>query len=429
MHRKNKNIIFVAIFMVSCLAGLSLKSQTRISSPYSRYGIGSLSQSANARILGMGGVSQASASSLYINYNNPATYSAFRKRSFVFNGGIRSRQSELKTSTETAQSNYTSLGYLQFGSPVTEWMGISFGLMPFSNIGYNIKDEQTYDDIGHVLYQYEGSGGINQFYIGSGVSLTPELSLGVNAVYYFGKMDLRRSSMFPDSVNYLDTRIIDRQSPGDIRLNYGLYYEKNLNDDYALALGATFSNRSPINTKRDYLVQSIKASSSDYISVIDTITIDQGSEGNIVLPGSLGGGFSIHKKGSWELSGDFSWENWEKYEAFGEKDSLENAFTAALGYSFSPSSTSVSAYWKKIHYRLGGNYQQSYLHLRQTQLNKIGISFGLGLPIPRSASSFDLGVEVGQMGTTDNNLIKETYVEVSLGLSIFERWFVQPKYD
>ncbi|MFO8086492.1 MAG: hypothetical protein R6T91_01630 [Bacteroidales bacterium] len=425
-----KKPLFVAMIALLLLLGSeSLKAQTRIASPYSRYGIGNLSQTTNARTLGMGGVNQALSSRLYINYDNPATYSKFSQQSFVFNGGLRSQQTKLSTSDQNEQFNYTSLGYLQFGMPVTKWMGLSFGLMPYSNVGYNINDEYTYTDIGRVVYNYEGTGGINQFYLGSGFSITDKLSVGFNAVYYFGSMDFMRSSMFPDSVNILDTRITESQRPSDVAFNFGVHYETKIKEDYHLAFGATFSSRSAVGGRRDYLVESMKTTSQGLFAIYDTIAMDFGQQGDIVMPARLGGGVMFTKDGSWTLATDFTYENWENYESFGVKDSLQNSFSAAVGFEISPKSTSVSPYWKKVQYRLGSSYRQSYLQLRETQLNQFGISFGFGFPVPGSSSTIDLGVEVGQLGTTDHDLIEEKYVKVSLGLSIFERWFIQRKYD
>lgn len=429
MHRQKRIFIVATVFIFTCLTSISLKSQTRISSPYSRYGIGSLNQITNARTLGMGGVDQALASPLYINYNNPASYASFKQQSFVFNGGLRTQQTELITNSLSQTSNYTSLGYLQFGTPITNWMGLSFGLLPYSNVGYNIIDDVTITDIGHVVYNYEGTGGINQVYLGTGFNITPKLSIGINGTYYFGRMDFIRSSTFPDSINIQDIRITDRQSPSDFRATIGIRYQTDLSEDYALSLGATFSHKTRLNVNRDYLVESVKTTPSGITTVFDTIVEDNDLDGNIILPNSFGGGFVLHKKGSWQLAGDFKYDQWQDYEAFGIKDSLQNSFTAALGYEFSPQSTSVSSYFRKMYYRLGIRYHKSYLQLRETQLNQYGISFGFGFPVPKSASTIDLGVELGQMGTTDNNLIKENYVKVSIGLSIFDRWYIKRKYD
>lgn len=428
---KSLTIKIVATIAVALAFSIthSLYGQTRISSPYSRYGVGTLSHSLNARILGMGGASLAIDGSRYINFNNPASYSSFQNRSFVFNGGVHTYQAEQKTSSQTGYSNYTSLGYLQFGFPVSERAGVSLGLLPYSNVGYSIGDEQFPSDIGRVVYQYEGKGGINQAYLGTGVSITSGLSLGINAIYYFGRMDFQRKSLFPDSLNYLDTRITESHRPSGIALQAGLLYQTDLNEQYSLATGLSVNNKTNVNAKRDYLVESVKQTTPQIVNVVDTIHIDQDISGNILLPYVLAGGITLMKEDLWTLSGHFSYALWEDYEAFGVKDSMSNAFTAALGYEWTPPSNTASTYWRRASYRVGANYNNSYLVLKDTPLNKIGISFGLGLPIPRTASSLDIGVEMGRMGTTDNQMIQENYMNITVGLSIFERWFVQRKYD
>jgi hypothetical protein len=48
-------------------------------------------------------------------------------------------------------------------------------------------------------------------------------------------------------------------------------------------------------------------------------------------------------------------------------------------------------------------------------------------------SSFHMGAEYGEYGTTQEGLIQETYVRIMAGFSFTphfrNRWFVQPKYD
>jgi len=53
----------------------------------------------------------------------------------------------------------------------------------------------------------------------------------------------------------------------------------------------------------------------------------------------------------------------------------------------------------------------------------------MSLPVPRSLSKVELGLEVGNCGTKSDNLIKESYVNFTVGVSIFERWFMKRKYQ
>jgi hypothetical protein len=78
---------------------------------------------------------------------------------------------------------------------------------------------------------------------------------------------------------------------------------------------------------------------------------------------------------------------------------------------------------------MGIRYNQTYLNIYDQSINEFGISFGLGLPLPRSLTTIDLSVEVGRGGTTAKNLIQENFVNFTLGVSIYERWFVKRRYN
>ena len=73
--------------------------------------------------------------------------------------------------------------------------------------------------------------------------------------------------------------------------------------------------------------------------------------------------------------------------------------------------------------------EETGLSLNGEAVNEFGISFGVGLPIKNTGSSVNLGFEIGRRGTTDNDLIRENYFKFTLGLAIFERWFLQRKYQ
>ena len=46
------------------------------------------------------------------------------------------------------------------------------------------------------------------------------------------------------------------------------------------------------------------------------------------------------------------------------------------------------------------------------EINNFGITFGLGLPLGGSFSNINLGFELGRRGTTDADLIEESYFKV-----------------
>ena len=58
-----------------------------------------------------------------------------------------------------------------------------------------------------------------------------------------------------------------------------------------------------------------------------------------------------------------------------------------------------------------------------------------GLYIPKGMwreinnfSSNSFALEFGSMGTTKDNLVKETYFNISINMSIYDKWFIKKKY-
>ncbi len=64
-------------------------------------------------------------------------------------------------------------------------------------------------------------------------------------------------------------------------------------------------------------------------------------------------------------------------------------------------------------------------------IDEFGISFGVGLPVgPLGAvSNANIGVELGQRGTTDQNLVQENFINIRLSLSLNARWFSKRKFN
>ena len=71
---------------------------------------------------------------------------------------------------------------------------------------------------------------------------------------------------------------------------------------------------------------------------------------------------------------------------------------------------------------LNGNDGKRY------SITKVGVTAGMSLPLPRTLSKVNLALEMGQYGTREGGLIQERYAKVSVGVSVFERWFMKRKY-
>jgi hypothetical protein len=425
--KKSKRIL--SILLILALAIPMLPAQVRPGSPYSRFGIGDLHRLSNARNLSMGGVSIALRDKGGINYSNPASYTAFDSLSFIFEGGMINHYASTRTNELQATNNYISLGYLLFGFPVTEWWRASFGLLPFSDVGYNIIDQENHPQAGSVDYLFKGQGGINQMYFGSGFRLHPKLSAGINVAYLFGTLEKSRAAYFADTSFSQNLRIANRTHYGDLLPSFGLQFHEEWKNDHYFTAGMTYGPQTALKVSADQIAETFTTGSSGLEFIKDTVSNLSGQKGKVVFPAGFGSGLTYGKKGRWEVSAEFRMQNWEAYRYFDIRDSLKNSFQLATGFFIIPDPGSISSYWERLTYRAGIRYGSSYLQLRDKQISEIGISFGMGLPLRRSQSMLNLGVEYGRRGTLASDLIQENFFRVVIGVSVYERWFQQRRYE
>lgn len=380
--------------------------------------------------MAMGGISAGMRSQWFINPQNPASYTAFDSVSFLFDGGLYSRLSTFSSDTLSQSSNYASIGYISMGFPVTRWWRTSFGLLPFSSVGYTINSDQSVEGFGNTRFEFQGYGGLSQLYIGNGFRIFRDLSAGINVSYLFGSIDKIRNITFPDSGYVFSARISEMTKARGFYADFGLQYHHKFNNGRFFTLGATYAPGQNIGGKSDKLAVSYTHDYSTNLDEIrDTVEYTQGSNGKIYLPRAMGGGFSFGNGDRWMAGADIKWQEWSKFTYLGRSDSLKNSLCLNVGGQFRPSSSDVSSYWKRITYRAGARFNQSYLFLNETRINEFGISFGFGLPMKKTRSTLNIAVEAGGRGTTQNNLIRENYFRFSLGASIFDRWFLKRKYD
>ena len=78
-------------------------------------------------------------------------------------------------------------------------------------------------------------------------------------------------------------------------------------------------------------------------------------------------------------------------------------------------------------YRAGVRLDNTGFIVNEKDISNFGITFGMGFPLGFEYSNLNLGLEVGRRGTTMNNLVRESYFKVSIGLSLNasgpNRWF------
>ncbi len=451
--------IYSILFFIIFGFHYTSKAQTATSSPYSRYGIGDVNTRNYSQSFAMGGTNIAvqndTLSMFFINNANPASYSNMRLTTAEL--GLNFTHLTLQSSSTKKSINSASPGYISLAFPLyKKWWGASFGLIPYSSVGYKISDHQELTNIGGVDDLYEGTGGINQVYFGNGIKpfagfkklkhkkTLSGISLGFNVSYLFGKIDNTRRSIFSSSSNSFNTKTGTTTRISDLYLDYGLQYsytidsvkKRELKEKVKLLFGATFAAQTNISAKIDSLSTSYVVNSSGYELPKDTIEYSQNKIGTVTFPLSFGVGFGFKKGDRWLVVADFAMQNWSSYQAFNQTQGLKNSMRVSIGTQYVPNNKANGKgdYYKRVYYRIGARYGQTAIELKNTQLTEYAVSAGFGLPVGRnylmqSFSLVNIGVEFGERGTTTNNLIKEQFFKINVGFTINDRWFVKPKFD
>lgn len=390
-------------------------------SPYSRYGLGELRTSAFPANLSFGSLTSAYRSATNINFANPASLANIKFT--TFETGIFVSSTTLHTIDSTDNIKNANLSHVAFAFPVSKNWGMSLGLIPFSRMDYNLQEtteEYFFTDTLQVYKSFNGSGSLYQLYFGNAYKIK-KLSIGLNLIYLFGKLNQQVYYDFtPDSKFYFDYEKNTTNYYSGLAFNIGLQYADTLNNGNTFIIGAD----SRIGKKIGITGESSLARIN-----IDTVTTTSDSIGKIYLPSRFGVGFALQKENKWMLGLQVNYSQWSSFKSYEKKDSfLADNFRISLGGEITPDYKSLK-YLNNIQYRLGIFYGTDYLKFGSTQLNKFGMTFGLGFPIRRSLSRFNIGFEAGQRGTTANNLIKENFFKAHIGITINDVWFIKRKFD
>lgn len=424
---KSKQLIFLCAAVAGMLQVMlcgRAGAQKLTSSPYSRYGIGEIYRPAFSQQLPMAGVSYAVIDSSYINVQNPASYGWYSLT--VFEAGVRS-SSSLQSSADTSQwANNTAFSHLAFGIPITRWWGGSFGILPYSSVGYKISNTQSEEGVGEVQYSYEGSGGINKAYIGNAVKIKQRLTLGFNAAYLFGSIAKNRTLVF-SAPSAFNSRIFDNINVSHFALDFGAQYQAKINDSWRAGIGAVYAYADEMTAHRTQAGYTFVSRATGDLSK-DTL-IASADTGAIRLPQTLGFGISLFNDDKWLIAADYTMKNWSDFLIFGLSESFTNMHQVAAGAQYIPEKNAVGKFFRTLNYRWGARYSTGYININNTAISEYGISFGCGVPLKRSRSTLNLGIEVGERGTTQNNLIREQFINVNFGVAINDKWFIKRKYE
>ncbi len=415
-------------FTLLCLTAFVSYAQNSTISPYSFFGIGDLRSGATIENQQMGGIGMY-ADSIHVNLQNPAAYGKLRLTTYAFAGSHR--EFRLETFEDEQNTSVTNLEYIALAFPVSKKFGVGLGVKPRSSVGYALDAESTDVNGDTVINIFSGEGGLNQVFFSVGYSVLPNLQIGATVKYVFGLLENQRlQSVEGVQFGTIDTRESDVSG---IDLNYGLIYTPKINDKLTLYTSARVNTQVNLASENSQRIGSFSVATGDEIEVVDVDLEALGLKNtDLKIPTIWSFGLGVGQEKKWFLGAEYSLQDFGSFEnAFSTAEGIEyiDASSLAVGMHFIPDYASFSSYLRRVNYRAGVRYDKSGLVINGKEINNFGITFGFGLPLGGSFSNLNLGFELGKRGTTDANLIRESYLKIGVGLSLNDRWFQKRKIN
>lgn len=416
--RISKIISGILAVMLGGMAGLSAQNGTM--TPYSRYGYGMLNDNATSAQRAMGGVGYAMSSGRQTNVMNPASYAAIDSLTFLFDMGIGLTSMWQEETVDGKMNKDKDFGggldYITMQFPVTKYLGASVGILPYSSVGYAFGSE-----IEHGATSRQGSGSINQLYVGLAGKVYKGLSVGFNVAYLFG-------TTLNDSYAYTNngsTSLFERElDVRDWRMDLGIQYGFNINRKNRIGLGVVYSPKKDLHGHLKTYAYDIKE------EITPTEQEDIPLKGNFSIAESWGAGISWEWEKRLLVETDFTYQPWSKtkYRGVmqdGSDAQLADRYKIAAGMQFTPKLR--GNYFEVVRYRCGAFYNRDYLRILGNNVRDYGASIGFGLPVPSFKTLINIGLEWRHREATPSSLIKENYLCITLGFNINELWFRQSK--
>ena len=435
-----RKYILSACFIVSI--SQSALAQSGTNSPYSQFGLGLLSDHTTSFSRGMNGLGIAYHEGNQVNNLNPASYASIDSLTFIFDAGVSGQITNFKENGKRLNAKNAVFEYAVGVFRVYKHLGLSFGLVPFTNIGYSYSTTGKVGDAYNTTFTntYNGTGGLRQFYLGLGWQPLKGLSVGVNAGYLYG--EYTRSVI--NSYSNTAANTLSKIYSADVRsykLDFGAQYALKLNKKDVLNIGATFSPGHKIGGKPSLSI----LSTNSQTAVSDTTAFPAAGQKDLQLaiPTTIAAGVMINHDNSLKIGADYQLQRWSSVEepVFSVNSSGQASYALSsknfmdrhkitIGANYCPLELSRS-FFKRMHYRAGVSYATPYYKINNADGPKeISASVGVGIPIINAWNSRSwLNIGAQWVHQSANHFITENSFRINIGLTFNERWFAKWKLE
>lgn len=417
---KIKGLLLMLLCIVICGA---MKAQNNTNSPYTRYGYGELADPVTANSKAMGGVAYALRDKMHINFANPASYTAVDSLTFIFDGGVSLQNTNFSDGLMKKNAKNSSFDYVTMEFRAAKWMGISLGLLPYSNIGYNLVGiTDGTDDTPANNVTYTGEGGLHQLYFGAGFKLVKNLSVGANIAYLWGDFERGKAITFSSSTllyNYAKSMNVAVKS---YKLDLGAQYTLKFAKKHDLTLGAIFSPGHEMNSDAGVYDQLGNDDMGYTTTERDTVL-------KCGIPTTIGFGLAYMYDNRLTVGVDGTLQNWNDVYFLNEKNVMCKRAKVSVGAEYYPNPMGRT-FFSHVRYRLGAYISKPYYKVDGERAAKeFGLTAGFGIPLPKSRSLVNLSAQYVHLKGQKTDFLTENTFRICVGVTFNERWFFKRKVD
>lgn len=410
----------IAFMLALAFAVNYASAQNNTISPYSKYGIGLYEQAGLGRNLSMCGTGIALRSKQFANNINPASYSSLDSTMVLFDIGVHMDYEYIETHLESGDKLNANISYFSLTLAPSNRMGISFGIMPYTSVGYTIASTEYISGGGKNKYgsYVEGLGGLTRVYLGAGYNLFKNTSLGINGTILFGPKTERQSLQMlynaPFSV-YVENS--DYYVGG--KLDFGFQQNFELSKKKDLTIGGIFSTPGILRCDRTEL----ETNTFYQIGVVDTVYYDDDDADRYTnLPATYGAGIS-YRNDRLTLSGDFNYNPLSKLDISDRRSKLLDNKSFSVGCEYIPERLGRNY---DLSFRCGASYETGICKIDHYTLNTIRASVGVGFRI--KSIRFNTYCMYKRQGTRDNLLVLDQSLRFGINLTYVDYWFHKRRF-
>jgi hypothetical protein len=148
------------------------------------------------------------------------------------------------------------------------------------------------------------------------------------------------------------------------------------------------------------------------------------------MPANYRFGVSFGKRDKWVAEFDYVYIPWADASIHGDNSTLASTSSYRFGLEFIPDKYSNESFMKRIEYRVGAHYGDSYLILNGYQLKQYGATAGFAIRLRNTYSRATVYFDYTRReGNLPLGLPNENIYSIGASLNFYDFWFRKKQFE